>query len=53
MSVDRTSEEQDVRLESNVVTLPWYRRINEDWWATIIGLLLVILIVSRFITAIP
>ena len=32
---------------------PWYTRVSEDWWATLLGLMLVILIVSRLITAIP
>lgn len=40
--------------EASQQNLPaWYLRLGEDWWATILGLVLVALIVSRLIAAIP
>jgi hypothetical protein len=39
-----------VQVPSNAL---WYRYVNEDWFATIVGLLLVLLIVVGLIHAIP
>ncbi|WP_069803489.1 hypothetical protein [Thermogemmatispora onikobensis] len=32
---------------------PWYRLLNEDWWALILGLALVVLIIARILHSIP
>ncbi len=31
----------------------WYKRLSEDWLATLLGLLLVLLIVVHFIHSVP
>ncbi|MBX5456426.1 MAG: hypothetical protein IRZ31_05950 [Thermogemmatispora sp.] len=37
----------------SVAVRPWYRLLNEDWWALILGLVLIILIVTRILHSIP
>ncbi len=46
-------EHTAVAEQSGGATQPWYLRLGEDWWATIAGLVLVALIVSRLLHAIP
>ncbi|MBX5451289.1 hypothetical protein [Thermogemmatispora sp.] len=39
---------------SNIVAArPWYQWLNEDWWALILGLTLVVLIIARVLHSIP
>jgi hypothetical protein len=33
--------------------IPWWKRINEDWWSVIIGLALILLISSGIISSVP
>ena len=37
----------------SLIARPWYRLLNEDWWALILGLTLVVLIVARILHSIP
>nr|BBH95116.1 hypothetical protein KTA_33150 [Thermogemmatispora argillosa] len=36
-----------------IAARPWYQRLNEDWWALILGLTLVVLIIARVLHSIP
>ncbi len=33
--------------------IPWWRRINEDWWSVIIGSALIVLVLLGVIAGIP
>jgi hypothetical protein len=38
---------------SNGGIIDWARKIGEDWWSVLLALVLLTLIVSRILTAIP
>jgi hypothetical protein len=47
------SEEVEAPSGEALTPRAWYRLLNEDWWALILGLILVILLVTRILHSIP
>jgi hypothetical protein len=45
--------EKEAQTIGTSTSIAWYRRVGEDWWATIIGLILVTLILVRLLSSIP
>ncbi|WP_052888213.1 hypothetical protein [Thermogemmatispora carboxidivorans] len=47
------NQEALTQASGSVAVRPWYRLLNEDWWALILGLALVVLIITRILHSIP